>query len=86
MKIIDGKFGKADGKEEQRTLAEKLMIATEECVGIESKIKGNFVMIVEDEGGMARVATDLDAAGMLYLMEFIKATLMMSAFEEGAVH
>ena len=85
MKIIDGKFGKVDGKEE-RTLAEKLMIATEECVGIESKLKGNFVMLVEDEGGMARVATDLDAAGMLYLMEFIKATLIMSAFDDGEVH
>ena len=85
MKIIDGKFGKPNN-EEDFTLYEKLMIATEECVGVESKIKGNFVMIVEDEEGMARVATDLDAAGMLYLMEFIKATLMMSAFEEGAVH
>ena len=85
MKIIDGKFGKSEGKE-QRTLAEKLMIATQECVGVESKIKGNFVMIVEDEEGMARVATDLEAADMLYLMEFIKATLMMSAFDEGQVH
>ena len=85
MKIIDGKFGKAEGKE-QRTLAEKLMIATQECVGVESKIKGNFVMIVEDEEGMARVATDLEAADMLYLMEFIKTTLMMSAFQEGDIH
>ena len=85
MKVINGKFGKEESKEDF-TLAEKLMIATEECVGVESKSKGSFVMIVEDEGGTARVATDLDAAGMLYLMEFIKATLMMSAFEEGAVH
>ena len=85
MKVIDGKFGKAENKEDF-TLAEKLMIATEECVGVESKSKGSFVMIVEDEGGTARVATDLDAAGMLYLMEFIKATLMMSAFDEGEVH
>lgn len=85
MKVIDGKFGKLD-KEEDFTLAEKLMIATEECVGVESKIKGNFVMIVEDEEGMARVATDLDAAGMLYLLEFIKATLIMSAFDDGEIH
>ena len=85
MKIIDGKFGKPN-KEEDFTLAEKLMIATEECIGVESKIKGNFVMIVEDEEGMARVATDLDAAGMLYLLEFIKATLMMSAFDGGEIH
>ena len=85
MKVIDGKFGKAENKEDF-TLAEKLMIATEECVGVESKSKGSFVMIVEDEGGTARVATDLDAAGMLYLMEFIKAALMMSAFDEGEVH
>ena len=85
MKIIDGKFGKPN-KEEDFTLSEKLMIATEECVGVESKVKGNFVMIVEDEGGMARVATDLEAADMLYLMEFIKTTLMMSAFQEGDIH
>lgn len=38
MKIIDGKFGKPN-KEEDFTLSEKLMIATEECVGVESKTK-----------------------------------------------
>ena len=85
MKVIDGKFGNDDDQDDP-TLVEKLMLAADECIGIESTSKGNFVMILEDEQGMAKVATDLDAAGMLYLMEFIKTSVLMSTVEEGAIH
>ena len=86
MKVIDGGFGKDGSEADDLVLAEKIMVATEECIGIESQIKGNFVMIVEDEDGMAKIATDLDAANMLYLMEFIKTSVLMSTIEEGAIH
>lgn len=85
MKVIDGKFGNNDEHDEP-TLSEKIVLATEECIGIESDVMGNFVMILEDEHGMAKIATDLDAAGMIYLMEFIKASVLMSTVEEGAIH
>ena len=86
MKVIDGKFGGGAENVEEPTLSEKIVLATEECIGIESGVKGNFVMILEDEHGMAKIATDLDAAGMIYLMEFIKASVLMSTVEEGAIH
>lgn len=85
MKVIDGKFG-GDKEKGEATLVEKIVLATEECIGIESTVKGSFVMILEDEQGMAKVATDLDSAGMVYLMEFIKTSVLMSTVEEGAIH
>jgi hypothetical protein len=85
MKVIDGKFGN-DDEHDEPTLSEKIVMATEECIGIESEVMGSFVMILEDEQGMAKVATDLDAAGMLYLMEFIKTSVLMSTVEQGAIH
>ena len=85
MKVIDGKFGNDDDQDDP-TLVEKLMLAADECIGIESTSKGSFVMILEDEQGMAKVATDLDAAGMLYLMEFIKTSVLMSTVDQGAIH
>jgi len=85
MKVIDGKFG-IDDEHDEPTLAEKLMLATDECIGLESATKGSFVMIIEDEEGLAKIATDLDAANMLYLMEFIKTSVLMSTVEQGAVH
>lgn len=85
MKVIDGKFG-GDKEKGEPTLAEKIVLATEECIGIESTVKGSFVMILEDEDGLAKIATDLDAADMIYLMEFIKTSVLMSTVEEGAIH
>jgi len=86
MKVIDGKFGGGADDTEEPTLSEKIVLATEECIGIESDVRGNFVMILEDDQGMAKIATDLDAANMIYLMEFIKASVLMSTVEEGAIH
>lgn len=86
MKVIDGGFGKDGSEADDLVLAEKIMVALEEVVGVESRAEGSFVMIVEDENGMAKVATDLDAANMIYLMEFIKASVLMSTVEEGAIH
>jgi hypothetical protein len=86
MKVIDGNFGSSDDDQDDPTLAEKLMMAADECIGLESAIKGSFVMILEDEEGLAKVATDLDAANMLYLMEFIKTSVLMSTVEQGAIH
>ena len=86
MKVIDGGFGKDGSEADDLVLAEKIMVALEEVVGVESRVEGSFVMIVEDDQGMAKIATDLDAAGMIYLMEFIKASVLMSTVEEGAIH
>ena len=86
MKVIDGGFGKDGSEADDLVLAEKIMVALEEVVGVDSRVEGSFVMIVEDEQGMAKVATDLDAANMIYLMEFIKASVLMSTVEEGAIH
>ena len=86
MKVIDGGFGKDDSEADDLVLAEKIMVALEEVVGVESRVEGSFVMIVEDDQGMAKIATDLDAANMIYLMEFIKASVLMSTVEEGAIH
>ena len=86
MKVIDGKFGSNNDEQDEPTLAEKLMLAADECIGLESNTNGSFVMILEGEDGMAKVATDLDAANMIYLMEFIKASVLMSTVEEGSIH
>ena len=86
MKVIDGKFGSINDEQDEPTLSEKLMLAADECIGLESNTKGSFVMILEDEEGLAKIATDLDAAGMIYLMEFIKASVLMSTVEQGAIH
>ena len=86
MKVIDGGFGKDGSEADDLVLAEKIMVALEEVVGVDSRVEGSFVMIVEDDQGMAKIATDLDAANMIYLMEFIKASVLMSTVEEGAIH
>jgi hypothetical protein len=83
MKVIDGNFSKGT---EEPTLREKIDLAVDECIGKEVDTPGSFVMILEDDDGMARVATDLKVEEMVYLMEFIKTSVLSSSLKEGAIH
>ena len=82
MKVVDGKFGKKE--EEERSLVDKLAYATGEMVESHEE-KGRFVLITENEEGLAQIATDMSLPEVLLLFEVIKYSMLTNP-EETTIH
>lgn len=82
MKVVDGKFGKKD--EEERSLVDKLAYATGEMVE-SHEVKGNFVLITENEEGIAQIATDMSLAEVFLILDIIKYSLLANP-EQTTIH
>ena len=82
MKVVDGKFGKKE--EEERSLVDKLAHAT--GVMVEShEEKGRFVLITENDEGVAQIATDMSLAEVFLILDIIKYSLLANP-EETTIH
>jgi hypothetical protein len=82
MKVVDGKFGKKD--EEERSLVDKLAYATGEMVESHEE-KGRFVLITENEEGLAQIATDMSLAEVFLILDVIKYSLLANP-EQTTIH
>lgn len=82
MKVVDGKFGKKE--EEERSLVDKLAYATGEMVESHEE-KGRFVLITENEEGLAQIATDMSLAEVFLLLDVIKYSLLENP-EQTTIH
>ena len=82
MKVVDGKFGKKE--EEERSLVDKLAYATGEMVESHEE-KGRFVLITENEEGLAQIATDMSLAEVFLLLDVIKYSLLANP-EQTTIH
>ena len=82
MKVVDGKFGKKE--EEERPLVDKLAYATGEMVESHEE-KGSFVLITENEEGLAQIATDMSLAEVFLLLDVIKYSLLANP-EQTTIH
>jgi hypothetical protein len=82
MKVVDGKFGKKD--EEERSLVDKLAYATGEMVESHEE-KGRFVLITENEEGLAQIATDMSLAEVFLILDIIKYSLLANP-EQTTIH
>jgi hypothetical protein len=70
MKVINGDFG----KKQESSLREKLEYVFEELA---SDDPGNFIVLVEDNSGELKTATDLPFTDVLYLIEMLKLTMLL---------
>ena len=70
MKVINGDFG----KKQESSLREKLEYVFEELA---SDDPGNFIVLVEDNSGEMKTATDLPFTDVLYLIEMLKLTMLL---------
>ena len=70
MKVINGDFG----NKQESTLKEKLQYVFEE---LGSDKPGNFVVLVEDNNGEIKTATDLPFTEVIYLIEMLKLTMLL---------
>ena len=82
MKVVDGKFGKKEVKEQ--SLVDKLAYATGEMVESHEE-KGSFILITESEDGLAQIATDMSLPEVLLLFEVIKYSMLTNP-EETTIH
>lgn len=82
MKVVDGKFGKKEVKEQ--SLVDKLAYATGEMVESHEQ-KGSFILITESEEGIAQIATDMSLPEVLLLFEVIKYSMLTNP-EETTIH
>jgi hypothetical protein len=70
MKVINGDFG----KKQEASLREKLEYVLEELA---SDDPGSFIVLVEDNSGEMKTATDLPFTDVLYLIEMLKLTMLL---------
>jgi len=70
MKVINGDFG----KKQESSLREKLEYVFEELA---SDDPGSFIVLVEDNSGELKTATDLPFTDVLYLIEMLKLTMLL---------
>jgi len=70
MKVINGDFG----KKQEMSLREKLEYVFEELA---SDDPGSFIVLVEDNSGEMKTATDLPFTDVLYLIEMLKLTMLL---------
>jgi len=70
MKVINGDFG----KKQESSLREKLEYVFEELA---SDDPGNFIVLVEDNSGEMKTATDLPFTDVLYFIEMLKLTMLL---------
>ena len=81
MKVVDGKFGK---KGEETPLVDKLAMATANLVQ-DTKAKGSFILITEDEEGLAQIATDMPMAELFLMFDLMKWSLLSNP-EQTTIH
>ena len=70
MKVINGDFG----KKQESSLREKLEYVFEELA---SDDPGSFIVLVEDNSGEMKTATDLPFTDVLYFIEMLKLTMLL---------
>jgi hypothetical protein len=75
MKVINGVFG----RQKEATLREKLQHVFQHLA---VDAPGSFLVLVEDENGEAKTATDLPITEVLYLLEMLKLTILLDAGED----
>ena len=81
MKVVDGKFGK---KSEETPLVDKLAMATATIVQ-DTKSKGSFILITEDDDGLAQIATDMPMAELFLMFDLMKWSLLSNP-EQTTIH
>jgi hypothetical protein len=81
MKVVDGKFGE---KSEETPLVDKLALATSSLV-TDLKTKGSFILITEDDEGLAQIATDMPMAEIFLMFDLMKWSLLSNP-EQTTIH
>jgi hypothetical protein len=80
MKVVDGKFG----KDKQTSLVDKIAYATSEMVE-SPEATGSFVLITENEEGIAQIATDMSLAEVFLILDVIKYSMLANP-EKTTIH
>ena len=85
MKVVEGKFGKED-QEEKRSITEMLAQAMKEG-GMVEDTTGDFLFIALPTGDDYNVtATNMNMEQLIYTIESLKASILLSSVYSGEYH